>query len=159
VGLAGETAPWKDDATLPDIATYFAAALHDIKRDGPLHLMGHSFGGMLAYEVACQLRAAGAQVGLVLVADTGPEQLQANTPWTVLRNLPKLLEVAPRRIHDFVFQTPIRLKIGEIQRKLVAWRFLVKSKMGRTVAAQPLGGALDTRHLPGEMRKRMETNF
>jgi amino acid adenylation domain-containing protein len=159
VGLAGDVAPWGDHATLPEIARHFAAALLDARVAGPFHLMGHSFGGMLAYEVACQLREAGVEVGLVLVADTGPEQLRANTPWTVLCNLPRLLAGAPRRIQHFALQTKMPEKVDEIRRKLLAWKYLIGSRLRGYGPVVQLDGALDTRTLPPEMKRRMETNF
>jgi thioesterase domain-containing protein len=42
------------------------AAVH---RQGPLHLAGSSFGGKVAYEVACHLRERGREVGLVAIID------------------------------------------------------------------------------------------
>lgn len=37
---------------------------------GPYHLAGHSFGGLIAYEMACQLTAAGNQVETLCIIDT-----------------------------------------------------------------------------------------
>jgi thioesterase domain-containing protein len=159
VGLAGDVAPWGDQATLSEIARYFAAALLDAQVAGPFHIMGHSFGGMLAYEVACQLREAGVDVGLVLVADTGPEQLRASTPWTVLRNLRRLLAGAPRRIQHFALDTTTPRKIDEIRRKLLVWKHLIGSRLKGAGSVLQLDGALDTRRLPAEMKRRMETNL
>lgn len=38
--------------------------------EGPYHLAGHSFGGLIAYEMACQLSAVGDQVATLCVIDT-----------------------------------------------------------------------------------------
>jgi amino acid adenylation domain-containing protein len=159
VGLAGDVAPWGDQATLQDIASYYAAALRDAHPVGPLHLLGHSFGGMLAYEVACQLRQSGAEVGLVLVADTGPEQLRPSTPWIVLRNLPTLLAALPLWTRQFIFQTTAKEKLYELARKLRVWKCAVASKLKGGPVVQRLEEALDTRKVPADMKRRMETNF
>ena len=76
VGLTDPNPPWNDNATLQEIARYFADALRDAERTDPPHILGYSFGGMLAYEVARQLQEANFAVGLLLIVDTGPEQFQ-----------------------------------------------------------------------------------
>jgi thioesterase domain-containing protein/acyl carrier protein len=60
---------------LPDwsVQAHARRALTEIRRlqpHGPYRLMGHSFGGMVAYEIAQQLRAAGEQVAVLGVIDT-----------------------------------------------------------------------------------------
>ncbi|MEU1513093.1 amino acid adenylation domain-containing protein [Streptomyces sp. NPDC005811] len=65
-----------DGAPLPDSIEANAAAYIDLIRrvqpEGPYHLLGWSFGGLLAYEIAVQLRAAGQQVGLLANLDAYP---------------------------------------------------------------------------------------
>ncbi|MFF3372655.1 amino acid adenylation domain-containing protein [Streptomyces sp. NPDC002680] len=65
-----------DGAPLPDSIEANAAAYIDLIRqvrpEGPYHLLGWSFGGLLAYEIAVQLRAAGHQVGLLANLDSYP---------------------------------------------------------------------------------------
>ena len=52
LGLAGDDAPWGERTTLPEIARHCVTAIRETSFAGPIHLMGHSFGGILAYEVA-----------------------------------------------------------------------------------------------------------
>jgi len=64
-----------DDGQAPmrrveDIAEYFLAAVRAAQPEGPYHLGGWSFGGMIAWEMGRQLMAAGAEVGLVAMLDT-----------------------------------------------------------------------------------------
>ncbi|WP_051857675.1 amino acid adenylation domain-containing protein [Streptomyces cellulosae] len=65
-----------DGAPLPDSIEANASAYIDLIRqvqpEGPYHLLGWSFGGLLAYEIAVQLRAAGQQVGLLANLDSFP---------------------------------------------------------------------------------------
>jgi thioesterase domain-containing protein len=56
--------------TVRDIAGYFVDAVREAQPEGPYHLGGWSFGGMIAFEMARQLSAAGAEVGLVAMLDT-----------------------------------------------------------------------------------------
>lgn len=53
-----------------DMARQYLTAIRAVQPSGPYHLLGVSFGGALAYEIACQLRAAGQQVGLLTLLDT-----------------------------------------------------------------------------------------
>src|SRR5262249_31648217 len=57
---------------LPEIAAAYVAALLRLQPEGPYHLIGYSFGGMLAYEMARQLHKAGHRVGIVAIVDTVP---------------------------------------------------------------------------------------
>ena len=45
---------------------------------GPYHLLGWSFGGVIAYEMACQLQAAGEKVALLALLDTPLYQPEAS---------------------------------------------------------------------------------
>jgi thioesterase domain-containing protein/acyl carrier protein len=57
----------RDERTLGAIV---ATALREVQPDGPYRLLGHSSGGMVAYEAAQQLAAAGGRVDLVVILDT-----------------------------------------------------------------------------------------
>lgn len=159
VGMAGQTPPWPEQVTLPEIASHFVAALRDVRVIGPLHIMGYSFGGMLAYEVARQLHDAGIEVGVVAVVDTGPEQLRAHARWPDIRNLPRLLANAPAWMSGFVFQTTTSHKLNELRRKLRAWRRRLQASLCMRPAIDHLDEALDTRRLPSDLRRRMQTNY
>jgi thioesterase domain-containing protein len=56
--------------TVEEIAEFFVAAVRAAQPEGPYHLGGWSFGGMIAWEMGRQLAAAGAEVGLVAMLDT-----------------------------------------------------------------------------------------
>ena len=56
---------------LEEIARRYADDLCALQPDGSFRLAGYSFGGVLAYETACQLVDRGRQVKLVAVIDTG----------------------------------------------------------------------------------------
>src|SRR5207253_1004474 len=56
---------------LEDTAAQFIAELRAIQPEGPYLLGGYCFGGLVAFEIARQLRAAGQQVSLLLLMDPG----------------------------------------------------------------------------------------
>jgi thioesterase domain-containing protein len=55
---------------LEDMAAQYVKDMRAVCPDGPYHLLGFSFGGLVAYEIAQQLEAAGLPVGLVGMLDT-----------------------------------------------------------------------------------------
>jgi phthiocerol/phenolphthiocerol synthesis type-I polyketide synthase E len=59
--------------TVEAMAERYVQAIRSVQSGGPYYLAGASFGGTLAYEIACQLRAAQADVALLAMIDTpGP---------------------------------------------------------------------------------------
>ncbi|WP_052441699.1 type I polyketide synthase [Streptacidiphilus anmyonensis] len=56
--------------TMQDKAAHYLTLIRDIQPEGPYHLLGWSFGGCLAFEVARQLRQAGEAAGFVGLIDT-----------------------------------------------------------------------------------------
>src|SRR5262249_11258208 len=56
--------------TMVQMVAPYVAALSAHARDRPIVLVGHSFGGLLAFEAAHELRRRGAPVELVILLDT-----------------------------------------------------------------------------------------
>ena len=61
----------QETTTVEDLAARYVAEIRKLQTQGPYHLCGLSFGGLVAYEMAVQLKAAGADVGIVALFDTG----------------------------------------------------------------------------------------
>jgi thioesterase domain-containing protein len=74
-GLHGET---DLPASLEDMAAEYVSAIRTVQPDGPYHLGGWSMGGVIAYEMAQQLRAQGQPIGLLALFDTTIPQTSAN---------------------------------------------------------------------------------
>jgi oxalate---CoA ligase len=70
---------WRAAGDIEDLARDALAALRERRPDGPCCLFGHSFGGAIIYEIACQLVAAGQDVELVVLADTPSPSLVRQT--------------------------------------------------------------------------------
>jgi thioesterase domain-containing protein len=62
--------------TIEGLATIYVEAMRQVQRTGPYHLGGWSFGGLVAFEMAQQLRRAGESVALLVVLDTPAPGLQ-----------------------------------------------------------------------------------
>ncbi len=56
---------------LDDMAARYLVAIREAQPAGPYHLAGFSLGGVIAYEIAWRLRAAGEEVALLALIDAG----------------------------------------------------------------------------------------
>jgi thioesterase domain-containing protein/acyl carrier protein len=61
---------WEVPPTVEESARRYVEALRLIQREGPYQLVGYSFGGLIAYEMAQQLLAAGERVNFLGLLDT-----------------------------------------------------------------------------------------
>jgi thioesterase domain-containing protein len=64
-------------SSVRQMAAEYIAQIRRIQESGPYHLLGLSFGGVLAHEVAVELQAAGEDVALLAIMDTYPPQRDA----------------------------------------------------------------------------------
>ena len=55
---------------IEDMAAYYADAVQRVQSEGPYRLMGYSFGGLVALEVAQQIRARGGEISFLGLLDT-----------------------------------------------------------------------------------------
>lgn len=66
-GIDGKIPP---DNRLEEIVYHYSAELTQLQPNGPYLLCGHSFGGLVAFEMARRLRAAGAEIAVLVLLDT-----------------------------------------------------------------------------------------
>tara|TARA_R110002049_G_scaffold23781_7_gene84818 strand:+ start:21229 stop:27666 length:6438 start_codon:yes stop_codon:yes gene_type:complete len=66
-GLVGDDAPHTD---VTEAAADYLSEIRAMQPEGPYLLAGYSGGGITAYEMACQLRAAGQEVAVLAMLDT-----------------------------------------------------------------------------------------
>jgi nonribosomal peptide synthetase DhbF len=59
-------------ATIEAIALDYLQLIQDVQPGGPYHLLGWSFGGLVAHAIACCLRERGHQIALLAVLDSYP---------------------------------------------------------------------------------------
>jgi thioesterase domain-containing protein len=69
VGLQGESPPL---STIEEMAARYLREIRQVRRTGPYRLAGWSLGGVVAFEMAQQLREAGERVALLAIVDTVP---------------------------------------------------------------------------------------
>lgn len=82
VGLSGDEKPLAD---VSEIARRHIQQIKSLQSKGPYFIGGHSFGGILAFEIARQLREAGDAIGLLLVIDARVQIAKNTTAGEKLR--------------------------------------------------------------------------
>ena len=90
--------------TVEALAARCVALIREVQGTGPYHLVGFSFGGVLAFEVALQLEAAGERVGMLCLLDAFYPAGTRPARFPMLRMLAghaaRFLRVGPRHIMD-----------------------------------------------------------
>jgi amino acid adenylation domain-containing protein len=91
---------------LDRIAAEHVAAIRSVQPQGPYYLLGWSFGGFLAYEMALQLESQGERAGFVGLMDTMSTDLAQAWPWMRDEDLPGILaeETAARMRRPFALR-------------------------------------------------------
>jgi len=66
VGLSGKSAPF---TSIEEMATHYIKELQTIQPQGPYRLGGHSFGGLVAFEMSLQLQKQGHEIAFLGIFD------------------------------------------------------------------------------------------
>jgi thioesterase domain-containing protein len=129
---------------LPSIARDATQAICKKDPHGPYSLVGYSYGGFLAFEVACQLVDLGKEVAHVVVIDTGPGPSGAKQKWIQrVRSIPHVFRQLPNWLRsNYPRKRLIRLA-NAIQRR---WRRLRQYLKGRDRSPWIVDDAARDRH-------------
>ncbi|QKW09060.1 LLM class flavin-dependent oxidoreductase [Streptomyces sp. NA04227] len=87
------------ETVVGELADQYLPLVLQAQQEGPYHLIGHSFGGHVAIELANRLRALGKEIGLVCLLDTStplPERTQHTDDWDQATWLETLVRVFER---------------------------------------------------------------
>jgi thioesterase domain-containing protein/acyl carrier protein len=91
--------------SLEELASHYIKEMQQVQPQGPYHVIGFSFGGVVAYEMACQLLANGHKVNLVGLLDTYLTDEKQSLPYPkIIRkflklNVSQLLELVKNKIN------------------------------------------------------------
>lgn len=128
-GLSGEV-PQK---TIEDMAAHYLKEIRQLQPEGPYFIGGRSLGGMIAYEMACQLHAGGEEVALLALLDSYPvgyHKASGNGP-TVKQSSRSIRRV---RAHlSNIHALPLREKLAYVTNKSKYGTVRIKSRAWRTV--------------------------
>ncbi|WP_263303359.1 amino acid adenylation domain-containing protein [Streptomyces sp. 135] len=94
LSAAGEGGPAQLPDSVAELADQYLTRIRTVRPRGPYLLLGTSFGGPVAHEMAVRLRASGEEVALLAVVDAMPKPPEAvRTPLA-----PAVVEAEARRI-------------------------------------------------------------
>ncbi len=126
-GLDGEAEPF---TTIGDVADYYAKEITDAFPEGPYHLIGYSFGGLIAYETARRFAATGRKVGLIGLIDSNV----CETYWPKRVWVQSVLAHALRRVVE-ARQKPIGQALSEIGHGVAKLFHYIGDKLGGKTTA------------------------
>jgi amino acid adenylation domain-containing protein len=78
-GLNGVDEPFDN---MEEIAAYYVGEILEQNPNGPFNLAGYSFGGIVAFEMAKQLKAMGREVNMLAIFDTNADHSSQFEDWT-----------------------------------------------------------------------------
>jgi pimeloyl-ACP methyl ester carboxylesterase len=107
------------DATVEAMARRYLKEMKTVQAAGPYLICGFSVGGLVAYEMACRLRAAGEEVALVVLIDTLNPTLFVAPPETIAHRLRRSVGEALR-----AFRYEAGRRVGRIAPYGIRFRYL-----------------------------------
>ena len=113
-GLDGTRQPLD---SIERIASEYLAEIREVQPSGPYHLIGMCMGGVVAYEMAQQLRAAGQAVRFLGLLETWPPDVASTLPRRLAARAPALLALVATRLQLYA-ETLRRLRGRERLRYL-----------------------------------------
>ncbi|NOT55709.1 MAG: amino acid adenylation domain-containing protein [Deltaproteobacteria bacterium] len=109
-GLDGMMTPL---TRIEDIAAGFLREMRAVQPEGPYYLMGACMGGVVAYEMAQQLRSIGQEVGLLILLETWPPMKTTSTgPPKIGHRMPAMVGFVADRLRLYA-DTLARLSFRE----------------------------------------------
>jgi len=101
-----------------DIASAFLHEVRQVQPEGPYYLIGMCMGGVVAYEMAQQLRAERQKIGLLVLLETWPPQATSARRFRFRAHVPAVLGFAVDRLRLYL-ETLARLSGREQLRYLL----------------------------------------
>ena len=158
-GLDGVSQPLK---TIEEMAALYIKEIRSIQSEGPYYIGGYSFGGSVAYEMACQLEEQGYPVGLLAILDHATPNSDYFKVRFTLSFVFHMLKNLPYRIADFMRLRPDQI-VARVQRKLrVLWKRIQLSTSANqksTVNVNATDIIDEAPQLPEHIQKLIKENF
>jgi amino acid adenylation domain-containing protein len=129
--------------SINEMAAHYIKEMREVQPDGPYLLGGRSLGGMIAYEMACRLRAQGEEVALLAVLDSYPvgynklasddESLTTRAGRSTERVRAHLSNLSKLSLHEKLLYVINKSQYGPVRIKSQLWRIIYSSyhKFGR----------------------------
>ncbi|MGA8594548.1 MAG: amino acid adenylation domain-containing protein [Bryobacteraceae bacterium] len=125
-----------------DMASVYLSEIRKIQPSGPYHLAGYSFGGVVAYEMARQLKSSCEQIGVIALIDTSEHHYQQQVI-AGLRPAQRWQSVYKDRLRRLIFG-PRRFDALAVRLRDAAVRavFVLFARLGRSLPLT-VGGSED----------------
>jgi amino acid adenylation domain-containing protein len=159
----GLIAPPEPFASIEAMAGYYIGQMRVIQPEGPYFLGGYCFGGIVAFEMARQLEATGAKVGMVALIESmltdGTSPAGLPLAWHALRTFPAWARALLRQ-HPGEIRSRLQHQLAGLRRKALG---LFRSgnhgaSKGRDDLAL-LGEIIDLSKYPKDFRRYAETHW
>jgi amino acid adenylation domain-containing protein len=101
----GIRSPQEPFSRIEEMARFYASEIRKFQAEGPYYLGGFCFGGNVAFEIAQQLNAAGQKVGLLVMLESSPPNVNHKQSWSATAakySIQNLVE----NVKDFVNESP-----------------------------------------------------
>jgi amino acid adenylation domain-containing protein len=148
--------------TIEAMAAHYVAEIRALQPQGPYYVGGYSYGGSIAYEMACQLREQGQEVALLAIIDHATPAsgyyTYKITPYFLLHFLRNL----PYRVQDFLRRRPDQIWARIRRQFLIFNKAADRSRhpQQRQLHAAAAGELIDQApELPDHVQRVIETNF
>ena len=134
---------------LEDMAAEYVADMREVWPEGPYNLLGFSFGGLVAYEIAQQLTAAGLPVHLLGMLDTRRPQEMRGVP--VQGPLHRRLYLRARLMYLRTYRRNGRLKylLRRLGERLQRVNYMYAAKKGRNQVASAVRNVREINYAAG----------
>ena len=127
-GLDGLQPPHE---TVEEMAQLYVQEIRRHQPTGPYYIAGYSSGGNTAYEIACQLRESGQEVGLLVVIDQANPRSNYHTVRLGPSLVVNILRNLPYRVIDVMRLNPTRIfkRVGiKLQKSLLDIQWAMKNR-------------------------------
>ncbi len=156
-GLDGEEIPF--DRVGP-MAAHYLSEIRQVQRTGPYFLGGVCFGGIVAFEMAQQLRAAGEEVSFLLLLETWPAPSKRRLKRLMLLStrvflhLRFLTESAARHVRHLRTLSPMHLPKALLQRLKIVREIVEQRDVYRGDRVAMYADRVSTANLEAYLRYR-----
>ena len=103
--------------SVPEMANYYLHSLQDIQSCGPYILIGYSFGGLVALEMAQRLSAKGERIALLILLDAFPHPHFMPLPWRI-RLFARRMRIHAARMWELPLGSSVSYFLGGVKRRL-----------------------------------------
>src|SRR4051812_33676875 len=111
--------------SVPEMADYYLQELNSIQPRGPYLLIGYSFGGLVALEMAQRLSARGERIALLALLDAFPHPRFMPLPWRI-RLFVRRMILHARKMRDLTPHQSFSYFLSGLKRRVQPGRSLLE---------------------------------